>query len=269
MRLIGLAALLWLALASPAMAQMPRSDNVIDLLEGYGEETSGLANLSTAHVRVTGTRLETRADGILAAFRQVLVRVTGNVSLPDDPRVAMLDPLVPSLVEDLAYQDMLSNEPKHDEQGTRDRPFDLRVTFSPGRIVFLLGLLGEKPLRFRPPIAIQLTIEDHGITYPLTADGDPDERQREALLAAADRFGLRVRLQPLSGEKFTLGDPRTATLSGKVSWSDTTAGWIGHFQLTLGGKTTEWSITEGVSFDEAYRNAMGTTLAIMAGKYRK
>ncbi len=217
--------------------------------------------LYEARAIVTGTRPETRAEGIITCFRRVLVKVSGDPSLLDSPLAAPFDALAATMVEDLAYQDRMGDEPHHDEQGTRDRPFDLTVHFDPQRIDATLTLMGEAPYRGpRPPVVIRVTVDDHGNRFPMTADGEADEQQREALLAASDRFGLRVVL-PEAGRPTP---PNTASLSGTLVWSDAAFGWVGSWQFDWPGGSRAWTVS-GVSFDEAFRNALGGGLAALSG----
>jgi hypothetical protein len=222
------------------------------------------SSLYAARAYVTGTRAETRQDGILTAFRRVLIKVSGNPSLADDDRVTSLEPLAAAMVEDLAYQDRMSDEPHHDEQGTRDRPFDLSVSFDPTRIDAALALLGEKPWTGpRPRLLVHADIDDRGAKFPLSADGETDERHREALIAAADRFGMRVALTPLEGAGPMQGT-NTVALRGSLTWDDSQFGWVAEWRLEASGATRRWKIT-GVSFDDAYRAGVAGALAVLSG----
>lgn len=220
------------------------------------------SNLYAARAYVTGTRAETRQDGIVTCFHHVLIKLSGNPALADDPRVALLDPLVASMVEDIAYQDRMSDQPHHDEQGTRDRPFDLTVHFDPVRIDGALALLGERPwIGPRPRVIVRAEIRDHDVLFSLSADGESDERHREALLAASDRFGLRVVLAPLEGSAPTVSP---VTLSGQLVWDESQFGWVAEWRLDGLGATRQWKIA-GVSFDDAYRVGVSGALAVLSG----
>ena len=222
------------------------------------------ASLYAARAYVTGTRAETRQEGILTAFRRVLIKVSGNPALVDDDRVAVLEPLAASMVEDLAYQDRMSDQPHHDEQGTRDRPFDLSVQFDPQRIDAALALLGEQAWAGpRPRLMVRATINDRGAVFPLSADGETDERHREALIAASERFGLRVVLAPLEGALPMPGVP-PVTLAGEIVWDDARFGWVADWRLDGMGATRRWGIA-GVSFDDAYSAGVSGALAVLSG----
>ena len=220
--------------------------------------------LYEASVITTGMDLRSRPAGLAACFAQVLAKVSGNPALLDDPRVAALGPAAPGLLASLAYLDRLSDLPKHDEQGTRDRPYDLIVRFDTNGIDATLLGLGEAPWLAsgnRPSILADVAITPrNGPIMPLRADTEPDERHRGALLAAADRFGIPVVLRS------TLGSVPVpaAILSGSMIWQDAAAGWAGTWRLTWQGHEQTWHIV-GVSFDEAYRNALAGAAAVLSG----
>jgi len=227
------------------------------LLPGLARAANIASQFYEGRAYVTGTRAETRSDALMTAFRRVLVKVSGNPVWFEADRVSVFAPLLPGMTLDIAYLDRLSDEPHHDEQGTRDRPFDLIAHFDPPRIDAVLTLLGDRPWETaRPRIALNVTIDNHGIVFPLTADADASERHRQALLAAADRFGVQVVLG-LENEP-----PPTATLliEGHLAWSDTALGWVADWHS--GGMT--WSVS-GVSFDEAYRAALSHVAARLSG----
>lgn len=199
--------------------------------------------------------------GSVTGFRRVLVKVSGNPVLIADPRVASLDDQAARLVEDLAYIDRMSDDPHHDEQGTRDRPFDLSVHSSPTGIAAALAALGEHPWTApKPRILVHVTVTDHETRFTLVADTESDERHREALLATADRFGLRVVLAPAEGTPQQL-DSTAVTLTGTLVWSEAEFGWVGRWELSRPNR--RWSIA-GVSFDDVFRDAMAGTLAALA-----
>ena len=226
--------------------------------------------LYEASVIVTGTDARSRPAGLGQALAQVLAKVSGNPALLDDPQVAALAPAAPGLVAALAYLDQMSDQPRHDEQGSRDRPYDLVVRFDPPSLDALLQGLGETPWRTRPPVLVDLRIEPRsGPAMPLRADTVNDERHRAALLAAADLAGLQVVL-PLdrtAGAGPARPDlappPPELVLRGTVSWVEG-AGWAGRFTLPWRGRERAWTV-EGVSFDEAYRTAMRGAARVLSG----
>jgi len=221
-------------------------------------------------VIVTGTDARSRPEGLGRALAQVLAKVSGNPALLNDPKVAALAPAASGLVASLAYLDQMSDLPRRDEQGSRDRPYDLLVRFDRASLDAMLEGLGETPWRARPPIFVDLQIEPRsGPAMPLRADTVADERHRAALLAAADGTGLQVVL-PLDrtaaagpARPDLAPPPPELALRGTVSWVEG-AGWTGRFTLPWHGRNRTWNI-EGVSFDEAYRVAMRGATRVLSG----
>ena len=176
--------------------------------------------LYSASVIVTGMDARSRPSGLRAALGQVLAKVSGDPALAGDPRLAATDPA--PLLRALAYTDRMGDIPRHDEQGSRDRPYDLTAWFDPPGIDAVLRAWGHRPWSApRPPLRVEITIVPRtGPPMPMRADTDSDEQHRTALLAAAARFGLDPVL-PLA-----LPTPITATgpvLSGTLRWSDADA----------------------------------------------
>jgi len=221
------------------------------------------AGLYEARAITTGMDQRTRPAALAACLAQVLAKVSGNPALLDDPRVAALGPAAPALLAGLAYLDRMSNEPKHDEQGTRDRPYDLIARFEPPGIDAALLALGEIPWlinRDRPNVLADVVIAFRGgAMATLQADTDADERHRAALLDAGDRFGVPLLLRPTDGP----APIAAATLHGSMAWHETSA-WTGSWTLTWQGQRHAWDIS-GVSFDEAYRSAVARTAAVLSG----
>ncbi len=221
------------------------------------------AGLYEARAITTGMDQRARPAALAACLAQVLAKVSGNPALLDDPRVAALGPAAPALLAGLAYLDRMSNEPKHDEQGTRDRPYDLIARFEPPGIDAALLALGEIPWlinRDRPNVLADVAIAFRGgAMAALQADTDADERHRAALLDAGDRFGVPLLLRPTDGP----APIAAATLRGSMAWHETSA-WTGSWTLTWQGQRHAWDVS-GVSFDEAYRSAVARTAAVLSG----
>lgn len=217
---------------------------------------------------VTGTGDATRAEGLAHALRDVLVKRSGDPALLHDPRVDPLAARAADLVEDYLYLDRMSDLPRHDEQGTYDRPYTLIARFAPAKVDAALAELGDKPwLAPRPTLVARITITDsrHG-SYPLTADGGNDERHRQALLAAALRYGMHLVLLPSDKVNGDVTVPDALVVTGTLRWSDADPGWAGTWRvsgdLASDGKT--WGI-KGVSFDDAYRNLVWGAMAVATG----
>ncbi len=220
------------------------------------------ASLYGGSVIVTGMDLRSRPDGFERALRQVLTKVSGNPAWLDDDRVtaAAAAPLVASF----AYLDRESDIPKHDEQGSRDRPYDLLVRFDPAKIDGLLRRWGDRPWSAeRPVIVADIEIVTRGRDrFPIRADTDTDERMRGALIAASRRFGLEVTIPATLAPTPDLNQaPR---LSGRLTWNDASSSWDGSWMLTQGTNRTGY-ISRSDSFDEAFRAAILGATRVLSG----
>ncbi len=236
-------------------------------------------SLYRCSVIVTGTDMRNRPASMAECLRRVLAKASGDPALADDPRLEGIASRAGTLAESFAYFDRMSDIPHHDEQGSRDRPFDLVVEFDSAKVDAALAALGIAAWRARPALVVAVSVKDQkGSEYMLSADGADGERQREALFAAADRFGLRVILLPqqdlpardATGPEIVARAARTvrstelAALTGTLVWSDADAGWVGTWHVAQGGRDGSWGV-RGVSFDDAFRNAIGGAAAVLSG----
>jgi hypothetical protein len=230
-------------------------------------------------VIVTGADMRSRAPGMARCFLQVLVKVSGDTSVTLDPRAEAIGARAGDFVEDFAYFDRMSDVPMHDEQGSRDRPFDLVVHFDPAMVDRALVALDRQPWRTaRPVLIVGVAVKDRlGGEYTLSADGNAGERQRESLFAAGELYGIRVALPPESAlAPGSAADPQrlarmgnaihsrgSVPLTGSLRWSEPDFGWVATWTLTLDDRVTSWEI-RGVSFDEAFRSGIGAAAGVLA-----
>jgi uncharacterized protein len=230
---------------------------------------------------VTGTGEETRSAGLAKAFEDVLVQVSGDPRLIADPRVAALARQAQTFVASFAYRDRMEGIPVHDEQGTRERPHDLTVTFDRARIDDALRSLGREPWMARPRIAVLLAVDNGSAVYVLRSDGTLGRDLREALTATAERYGLDVVLprEALLGEgsvtvqQLTEPDQAAVTslaadlgaqvaLVGMLGWNPTMLGWEANWRFPA--QALSWRI-EGVNFDAAFRSGLGGAAQVLSG----
>src|ERR1051326_782749 len=145
---------------------------------------------------VTGTDMRQRPWGMAQCLREVLVKVSGDPRLKDDPRVAEIAAHADRLVASFDYLDMMAGIPKKDDQGSYDRPHRLTVRFDPPRIDGILAELGETPWRAERPGVVPVLLV-HGPrppSYVLSAEISAGEEQRGAFANAASEFGMNIRL---------------------------------------------------------------------------
>jgi hypothetical protein len=242
-----------------------------------------IENLYQGQTIVTGEREETRIPGFAECLEDVLVKVSGDPRLIGDPRVAALAEHAGTMVDEFRYHDRMSGIPHHDEQGTRDRPYDLVVRFQPAKIDAALRSLGRAPWSAsRPRIVVFLGMRNLRASYMLADDGER-ALEREALAAAAARRGVPLVLPSqaaLDRTGLSFETLKTADLSaldaaaqaaggdlalvGRMAWSDEAMSWVADWRLRSAGKTSQWQV-RSVTFDDGFREALGGAALILSG----
>ena len=270
-----------------------RTAPILALFLGLGAGAAAAADpaLYRCTAIVTGQGEETRAAGFARCLREVLAKVSGDARLAGDPAVAALPG---NLVAGFTYRDRMEGIPVHDEQGSRDRPYDLTVDFDAAAIDAALRGLGRTPWTApRPTLAVVVGVIIGEEAFVLAGDGDRGRDMREALAAAAETSGLSVALpegaaladagldaSTLAGGR---GDPaaepaaddaalgRIAAesggdliLAGRLAWDDDALGWTAEWRLAADGSEHRWR-TSRVSFDEAFRNGLAGAAAVLSG----
>jgi hypothetical protein len=234
------------------------------------------ADLYRAQTIVTGQGEANRIIGFASCLEDVLIKVSGAQKLAGDRRLAAYKSNAESFVRAFSYRDQMAGKPVRDEQGTRDRPYDLTVDFEEKKVDDILKALDLKPwLSHRPRLAVFVGMEQGPKNYIVTADGAQSDLQRDALRAAADMRGMGIVLpsaqalakSSLNGvELKTVPSsalaPIAAELGGEVAlvgqlvWDDRKLGWATQWQMDWHGRTHRWQV-RGVTFDEAFRRGIG------------
>ncbi|MGI6854048.1 DUF2066 domain-containing protein [Mesorhizobium sp. 1B3] len=224
----------------------------------------------------SGTGEKNRARALALCLVDVLVKVSGDPTLADDPRIAEMAGKATTLVAAYDYRDLLNDRPPNHEQGTYDRPQYLTAKFEPAAIDAALAALGRKPWLSRPRVAAFISVETmKGETFALDGEGKGMEADmRGSVMAAADRTGIPLVLPvemdfagvPQNG--VALKEAATANggdvgLSGTMIWRAEALGWIADWTLVSSGKEYRWQ-EKGVGFDDAFRNAMRATARILS-----
>jgi hypothetical protein len=243
-----------------------------------------IAGLYRATAIVTGTREETRLKGFEDCLRAVLLKVSGDQRVLDDPRLMPLLAKASDAILAFRYHDRMSGIPIHDEQGTHDRPFDLTCEFSRDKVDAALASLGHRPWAApRPPIALFVSVRNDPSVFMLTTDGVDGVTMREAFADAAATVAIPI-LLPKKSDLRQIGLdagtlPRTGlsvldafageiggrqALAGSIVWSDREAGWVAEWRFFDGTGTAIWQV-RGVSFDKAFQNAMRGVAQILSG----
>jgi hypothetical protein len=250
---------------------------------GAGAIAAG-ADLYRAKVTVTGQGEANRIIGFAACLEDALIKVSGAQKLSGDRRLAPYKSKAKSFVRGFSYRDQFAGKPIRDEQGTRDRPYDLTVEFEEKRIDDILKELGLKPwLSPRPRLAVFVEMKQGPNNYIVTADGTRSDLQRDSLLAAADQRGMSIVLPSMAAlaksnitgaELGTAPFPALApvaaeqggevVLVGRLVWDDRELGWATRWQIGWRGRTHRWQM-RGVTFDEAFRRGIGGAAQVLSG----
>ena len=144
-----------------------------------------------AYAIVTGTDMRQRPWGMAQCLREVLVKVSGDPRLKDDPRVLELASHADRSVASFDYVYMMAGIPKKDDQGSYDRPHKLTVRFDPAKIDSLLSDLGEKPWHGERPFVVPVLLVNgpKPPAYVLSAETPRGIEQRGTFANAVSEFG--------------------------------------------------------------------------------
>src|SRR6267378_1494177 len=168
------------------------------LLSAAGEpaHAGDIGALYQAYAIVTGTDMRQRPWGFAQCLREVLVKVSGEPRLKDDPRVVELAAHADRLVASFDYVDMMAGIPKKDDQGSYDRPHKLTVHFDPVKIDSMLAELGQQPWHGERPVVVPMLLVQgrKPPAYVLSAEVPAGEEQRGSFANAAGEFGMNVRM---------------------------------------------------------------------------
>ncbi|UCI18401.1 DUF2066 domain-containing protein [Mesorhizobium sp. B2-1-8] len=230
--------------------------------------------LYRSKVIVTGDREETRVPAIPQGFELAAQKLTGNPDIGQNPAFSSLATGAPGMVWSYTYHDRMFGTPIHDEQGTRDRPFDLTFQFDRKRMDHAMGVLGERPwLGARPKLALVVEVTDMARSYVLAADGAHGSELRASFEDASARFAIPIifakeadlsaiaqeQLDAMSHESLARLKSRLgadAILVGHLDWETNEPGWHAVWRMPLSTEDTRWEVA-GVNFDAAFRNAIG------------
>ena len=241
-------------------------------------------NLYRAQIIVTGQGEANRISGFALCLEDVLIEVSGALKLAGDPRLEPYKAKAGDFVSAYDYHDQMTGTPKCDEQGTRDRPYDLIVDFDPDKINDVLAKLGLKPWPLpRPRLGVLIEMEQGQRQFIVTSDAKQSDLERDSVSAAAAKRGMAIVLPSVAAlEKSNVtaaalmtlasatlspvvaGEGADVVLRGHLAWSDQDLGWINEWQLEFRGQPHRWQF-RGVTFDEAFRRALGGAAQILSG----
>lgn len=220
-----------------------------------------------ARAIVTGTDMRSRPRGLAACLIDVLVKVSGDPSVAEDPRALALAPRAIEATSGFDYWDRMSGIPTHDEQGSYDRPYNLTARFPPAFIDAALRDLGRAPWPDpRPELAVFIRVRTLSGEFELTAAEPRAAGMWAALADSGERYGMRVVVP--DAQAFAAGpqepSPARAPVSGRLELTETSHGWIGEWRMEWDGRRYEWGL-RGVNFDEAFRQLVRGAMRALSG----
>jgi len=243
-----------------------------------------IEDIYTSRTVVTGKDERNRPLGFKLCFEDVLVKVSGDITILDNKRVPKLGVNAAQYIKSFSYRDRLEGKPLQDEQGTYDRPHYLTCVFDPLKIDAIVTNLKRKPWRGARP-RLMMLISVHGLKKSgmLTSDAPVDPDMVEALTDSAVRYGLTVELPKaatLQQHNVALdnaGSTSAETLKalaqasntdlpvlGDLTFSEAATGWIATWKLDADGRQFRWSV-RGVNYDAAFRNGVLGVMRALSG----
>ena len=234
--------------------------------------------LYSADAIVTGTDMRQRPWGFAQCLREVLVKVSGDPRLKDDPRVIDLAEHADQFVTAFDYVDLMAGIKKKDDQGSYDRPHRLTVHFDPAKIDQTVAALGGTPWRGERPVVVPVLLV-HGPRpppYVLSADIPAGAEQRGSFTTWAGAFGMAVRFPSdaelaawgASADRLPAEPPPSrageAVVIGTLDWSETLPGWVGEWRVDWRGADHRWGIG-GVNYDAAFRDIVRGVVLLASG----
>jgi hypothetical protein len=248
-----------------------------------GAAAASAKELYGARAFVTGQVEPGRSQAFARCLADVLVKVSGDPRHLRHPRLEETVRNAGSLVTGFSYRDLMAGIPVHDEQGTRDRPYELTVKFDPPKVDAMLRALGREPwLSARPRVVVFLGVRHVATTFALASDEAHGPGMREALADAAERVGVAIvipsrtvlagagltarSLQKTSPDALAAAAKAAGgdvTLLGSLAWNARALGWVADWHMPARGKTEHWQV-RGVNFDEAFRSGLQGAVQVLA-----
>lgn len=235
-----------------------------------GARAADSGALYQADAIVTGTDMRQRPWGFAQCLREVLVKVSGDPGLRDDPRVVGLAEHADRFVASFDYLDLMAHLKKNDDQGSYDRPHRLTVRFDPMMVDVLVTELGDTPWRGERPVVVPVLTVDgpKPPPYLLTAETPRGVDQRGAFVNAASGFGMEVHV-PEEAEIAELRkageNPGEAIVIGTLAWDQALPGWVGTWHMRWHGAKHDWGI-KGVNYDAAFRDVVRGVVVLASGR---
>jgi hypothetical protein len=213
-----------------------------------------------ARTIVTGSDMRSRPAGFAACLTDVLVKVSGDPTLLNDPRLSALGAQAANYVTAFDYWDRMSGIAHHDEQGSSDRPYSLTVRFAPTRIDAALRALGRTPWPDpRPALVMRVHVTAAHDDFDLTMGEQRAADMRASVIDAAQKYDMDA---IIPADRAT--PPAGVPLVGKLVLSEAALGWVASWHLDWQDTGYDWGVS-GVNFDEAFRDGIRGAMQILSG----
>jgi uncharacterized protein len=238
--------------------------------------------LYKAETIVTGTGEAERMRGFRIGVDEVLVKLTGDSSLPGTKAASEVAEHAADLVADFTYEDRMKDIPVHDEQGTRDRPHFLRMRFDAAKFDAALNRAGlSKWTGERPTLSVWIGISEPRGKYVLGRAGG-GYGQREVLKDASKKRGIPILLPAedqtaVNYDAVAKGDlavlrPASRELGGNAVLYglldfDGEAHWNTRWTVSGDRVDAAWTMN-GVTFDAALKGAIERVAAAFSKQAR-
>lgn len=215
----------------------------------------------TGEAIITGRDIPSeRQRGYRMALPQVIAKVSGDSRLATHPQILAALDHAETLVRETGFVDRLAKKKLMDEQGTRERSYQMQVAFDPAAVDALIRQAGSQPWpRPRPAVRVALRITDSLGPYLLADTSSRGTGQREVLADVSRRLGLPV---VLSGD----GQPplTPAILTGTMQ-ARPEGGWTTGWTLVSAtlAQPLHWDSPPG-TFDRAIANGLEETARALA-----
>src|SRR5262249_22505773 len=135
----------------------------------------------------------------------------------------------------------------------------------------------------RPRLVVILGVTNAKGSFILSADAEQGFYMRDSFALASDKIAVPITFPSQSTVASAALDPKSLgatdlaalyalvkaagsdqALAGTLVWSDAERGWIANWRLDTTGKGDQWQIS-GVSFDDAFRNALRGAAQVLSG----
>jgi uncharacterized protein len=257
---------------------------LIALIAASPMAAAATVDVHQSNTRVTGQRDETTLPGLERCFIDQMVKASGDPRLAENPEVIAMSKDSRFAIREYAYVDLYAGRPIMDEQGTRDRPYEMTVYYRPDKIAEALARAGKKPWgKNRPTVMVVLKVQHIARNYVLTSHGETGDLMRESFALASYKYGVPIALVPgslledaglgydtLSEQSLdalqTLAPKAGAdvVMFGSLVWEPKVLGWVANWHMGHQGESHRWKISS-VNFDAAFRSALAGAAQILSG----